>query len=295
MKVLAKGYNMDGILVINKEKNYTSRDIVNIVSKVYNTKKVGHTGTLDPMAEGVLIICLNKALKVSEFITADDKEYIAEVNLGIETDTLDITGNVLNAKDKYVTKEEIEEVLKSFIGKYNQEVPKYSAVKVNGKKLYEYARNNIDVKLPIKEVSIYNLELIGDVIDNKFKIKCLVSKGTYIRSLIRDIGNKLDTYATMSSLIRTKQAGIDISDANTLDEVKEGHAKIYKIDEIIKLPKVKLIDKDSLKKVKNGAKIELNNSNDKVFIVDEFDNVIAIYEKVNNSNEFRLVKMINNE
>jgi len=286
---------MDGILVVNKEKDYTSRDIVNIVSKVYNTKKVGHTGTLDPMAEGVLIICLNKALKVSEFITSDDKEYIAEISLGIETDTFDITGNIINTKVKQVSKEEVEEVLKSFVGKYNQEVPKYSAVKVQGKKLYEYARNNIDVKLPVKEVTIYNIELIGDIVDNKFKIKCLVSKGTYIRSLIRDIGKKLGTYATMSSLVRTKQAGIDISISNSLEEVKNKQAKMYRIDEIIKLPKIKITNEAILKKVKNGAKVTLDDNEDKVFMVDKFDNIIAIYEKINNSDEFRLVKMINNE
>ena len=286
---------MDGILVVNKEKDYTSRDIVNIVSKVYNTKKVGHTGTLDPMAEGVLIICLNKALKVSDFITSDDKEYIAEVSLGIETDTLDITGNIINTNNKLVKKEEVEAVLKSFIGKYNQEVPKYSAVKVQGKKLYEYARNNIDVKLPVKEVTIYNIELIGDIVDNKFKIKCLVSKGTYIRSLIRDIGKKLGTYATMSSLVRTKQAGIDISISNSLEEVKNKQAKMYRIDEIIKLPKIKITNEAILKKVKNGAKVTFDDNEDKAFMVDKFDNIISIYEKINNSDEFRLVKMINNQ
>ena len=210
---------MNNIIVINKEKGYTSRDIVNIAQKVYKTKKVGHTGTLDPIAEGVLIICMNKALKVAEFITSDIKEYIATLTLGFETDTLDITGKTIYTSSKKVNKEEIQKVLNDFIGKYNQEVPKYSAVKVNGKKLYEYARNNIDVKLPKKEVTIYNIELISDITDNKFKIKCLVSKGTYIRSLIRDIGRKLETYATMDSLIRTKQGEIDISMTSSIKEL----------------------------------------------------------------------------
>lgn len=284
---------MNNIIVINKEKGYTSRDIVNIAQKVYKTKKVGHTGTLDPIAEGVLIICMNKALKVAEFITSDIKEYIATLTLGFETDTLDITGKTIYTSSKKVNKEEIQKVLNDFIGKYNQEVPKYSAVKVNGKKLYEYARNNIDVKLPKKEVTIYNIELISDITDNKFKIKCLVSKGTYIRSLIRDIGRKLETYATMDSLIRTKQGEIDISMTSSIKELKENKAKTYKIDEILKLPKIKITDETILKKVKNGSNIDVDIKDNKVFIVDKLDNIIAIYEKIN-KDEAKLLKMIDN-
>lgn len=284
---------MNNIIVINKEKGYTSRDIVNIAQKVYKTKKVGHTGTLDPIAEGVLIICMNKALKVAEFITSDIKEYIAILTLGFETDTLDITGKTIYTSSKKVNKEEIQKVLNDFIGKYNQEVPKYSAVKVNGKKLYEYARNNIDVKLPKKEVTIYNIELISDITDNKFKIKCLVSKGTYIRSLIRDIGRKLETYATMDSLIRTKQGEIDISMTSSIKELKENKAKTYKIDEILKLPKIKITDETILKKVRNGSNIDVDIKDNKVFIVDKLDNIIAIYEKIN-KNEAKLLKMIDN-
>ena len=284
---------MNNIIVINKEKGYTSRDIVNIAQKVYKTKKVGHTGTLDPIAEGVLIICMNKALKVAEFITSDIKEYIATLTLGFETDTLDITGKTIYTSSKKVNKEEVKKVLNDFIGKYNQEGPKYSAVKVNGKKLYEYARNNIDIKLPKKEVTIYNIELISDITDNKFKIKCLVSKGTYIRSLIRDIGRKLETYATMDSLIRTKQGEIDISMTSSIKELKENKAKTYKIDEILKLPKIKITDETILKKVKNGANIDVDIKDNKVFIVDKLDNIIAIYEKIN-KNEAKLLKMIDN-
>ena len=136
---------MDNIIVINKDKDYTSRDVVNVIGKIFNTKKVGHTGTLDPLATGVLIVCMNKALKVVDLITASDKEYIAKVVLGIDTDTLDITGNIINECRTNVNVDMVKSVLNSFIGKSIQEVPKYSAVKVNGKKLYEYARNGIDV------------------------------------------------------------------------------------------------------------------------------------------------------
>ena len=136
---------MDKIIAIDKPKDYTSRDIVNIISKKLNTKKVGHTGTLDPLATGILVICTDKYLKLVENLMNHDKEYIAEVIFGIETDTLDITGNILNKKEKELNNEDLINVLNSFKGKSIQEVPKYSAVKVNGKKLYEYARNGVEV------------------------------------------------------------------------------------------------------------------------------------------------------
>ena len=139
---------MNGILVVNKDLGYTSRDVVNITSKVLNTKKVGHTGTLDPMATGVLVLCVGNGLKLCELLTEHDKEYIAGITLGIETDTLDMEGTVLSTKSVDINKDKIYDAVNSFKGSYMQEVPKYSAVKVNGKKLYEYARNNIDVKLP---------------------------------------------------------------------------------------------------------------------------------------------------
>ena len=200
---------MNGILVVNKPKNCTSRDVVNIISKKFNTKKVGHTGTLDPIAEGVLIIPIGKSLKVSELLTAEKKEYIAKVILGYETDMLDITGTEIKRNNPQVTVDELKKVLNSFIGKSMQQVPMYSAVKVNGKKLYEYARNNIEVTPPTKEIEVYSIELIDNPIyledTIEFTMKCEVSKGTYIRSLIRDIAYKLNTYGTMKELIRTKQ------------------------------------------------------------------------------------------
>ena len=150
---------MNGILIVNKDLGYTSRDVVNIVSKVLNTRKVGHTGTLDPMASGVLVLCVGNALKLCELLTNHDKEYVAGVTLGIETDTLDIDGKIISTEDVDIDEDKIIDVVNSFKGSYMQEVPKYSAVKVNGKKLYEYARNNIDVDLPSKMVNISNIEI----------------------------------------------------------------------------------------------------------------------------------------
>ena len=181
---------MDGILILNKEKNMTSRDVVDAVCHKLGTPKVGHTGTLDPMATGVLVVAVNRALKLVEDITALDKEYIAEVTLGIKTDTYDITGTILEEKSEHIEKDELIKVLNSFKGQYHMTVPIYSAVKVNGKKLYEYAREGKEVELPVKDVFIKEIELI-DFQDNKFSFKCSVSKGTYIRSLINDICNNL--------------------------------------------------------------------------------------------------------
>ena len=156
---------MDGIIVVNKPKGITSRDVVNKVCKKFNTKKVGHTGTLDPIAEGVLVICIGKATKLVEVLTSLEKEYIAEVKLGILTDTLDVDGLVLKEEKTEIKREELEKVLNSFVKEYNQEVPIYSAVKIGGKKLYEYAREGKEITLPSRKVNIKNIELLD--YDNK--------------------------------------------------------------------------------------------------------------------------------
>ena len=244
--------NLSGVLYVNKPKGITSFDVVNKISNIFGIKKVGHTGTLDPLAEGVLIVTLGKATKIAELLTAEDKEYIAGILLGIETDTLDITGKVTKHKPVDLTKY-IEKVVNSYQKTYLQEVPIYSAIKVNGKKLYEYARNNEKVELPKKEVTIKRINLLSSDNDT-FMIKALVTKGCYIRSLIRDIGLSLDTYATMTTLIRTKQGKIDINETNTLEEIKMGKAKLHTIDEVLDYPVIK-VDKELEKRIRNGQKL----------------------------------------
>ena len=271
---------MDGLLIINKEKNMTSRDVVNKVCKLLNTKKIGHTGTLDPLATGVLVLAVNKGLKIVEDITSLDKEYVAEVTLGIETDTLDITGNILKKENVNVSEKEIDDVLKSFIGYYNMEVPLYSAKKINGKKLYEYARNNEEVDLPINKVYIYELERISNLVleDDlvKFFIRCKVSKGTYIRSLIRDISKRLNTLGVMSELKRTKQGIFSIDNSYTLNDIENNNYRIIKIDEALILPKIE-VPKDYLNKVKNGNKID-NIFKEEKFYFTINGEIIGIYE-----------------
>ena len=267
---------MDGIILVNKEENMTSRDVVNKIVHILNTKKVGHTGTLDPLATGVLVICVGKALKVQEYITQLEKEYIAEITFGINTDTLDITGNILEEKESYITNEEIDKVLKSFIGDYDMEVPIYSAVKVNGKRLYEYARNNIKVDLPIHKVEINSLERISSVENNKVLIKCNVSKGTYIRSLVRDICKRLNTIGVMSKLTRTKQGKFNIEDCYTLDDIRNNEYKLIPIIDFIDLPKVE-VDESIYKKISNGMKLD-NTYNYDTFCFVYNNEVIAIYK-----------------
>lgn len=272
---------MNGVVIVDKPKGMTSRDVVNIVSKKYSTKKVGHTGTLDPIATGVLVLCIGKATKLVSRLTSLEKEYIATVILGEETDTLDITGNIIDDKICIKTQKEIEEVLKSFIGSYNQEVPKYSAVKINGKKLYEYAREDKNVILPKRMVHIKSIELLGDVTyeNNKtiFSFKCVVSKGTYIRSLIRDIAQRLNTVGIMSDLRRVKQGSFDIKKSIKLENLSNDD--IIPIRNILNVKKVKLTS-DIRRKVLNGAPVDNIYNEDEVLFVDEDE--IALYKSKDN-------------
>ena len=270
---------MDKLLVVNKEKNLTSRDIVNNLTKIFNTKKIGHTGTLDPIATGVLVCLFGKYTKLVDLLTSLDKEYITEIKLGIKTDTGDITGSIIENKKYNITKEEIIKVFEKFPQKYEQTVPKYSAVKINGKKLYEYARNNIEIELPKREVSIFSLELI-DYEKDIIKFKTHVSKGTYIRSLIEDICEKLGTIGTMNNLIRTKQGGFDIEDSFILDDIKNGNFKFQNIHEFLKYPSIEIND-ELIKIIKNGGRIKnIYNVQDKVIFTYQGED-IAIYETNN--------------
>ncbi len=270
---------MNGLLVVNKAKDMTSRDVVNIISRKFNTKKVGHTGTLDPIASGVLVVAIGKYTKIVDIITSEKKEYIATMKLGVLTDTLDTTGKVLGTKDYNFSKDELLNVLESFKTTYLQEVPKYSAVKINGKKLYEYARNNIDIELPKREVTIYDIELLEHNKDT-IKFRCLVSKGTYIRSLIRDIAEKLNTYASMSDLIRTRQGNFNIDNSYSLDDIKNDKYSLLTYKDIfIDYKHIELNDIEYFK-VKNGQKMKFN-INDKLIILTYKNEYIALYEKDN--------------
>ncbi len=270
---------MNGILLVNKEKGMTSRDVVNIVGKILGTKKIGHTGTLDPMATGVLVLCIGSSLKLVELLTNHDKEYIAQLKLGLETDTLDITGTPLKQEPvKNIPEEEVQNVLAKMIGPQKQKVPKYSAVKVNGKKLYEYARKGINVTLPIRDIEIYDLHLIGPIENNTFTIKCHVSKGTYIRSLVRDIGYALGTIATMKELTRTKSGKFLLENTYTIEDIKKGTYQLLSPFDALDLPII-TIDKDLEKKIRNGCVLPKFFEEEMAMIVTKDKTLLAIYQK----------------
>lgn len=273
-------------LIVDKPEGYTSRDVVNIIGKKFKTKKVGHTGTLDPLATGVLVICVNKATKIAELLTSLDKEYIAEFTFGLLTDTLDNTGNILKEESAILKKEDIEKSLKQMIGSYEQEVPIYSAVKVNGKKLYEYARNNEEVELPKHKVDIKELELLDIKYENNktiIKVRCLVSKGTYIRSLGYDIAKKMNSIAIMSSLRRVKQGKFNINDSYTLEQIEQNEYKTLDILDVLDYNKVE-IDEENYKKIINGAIID--NIYNKYVIIFTYNNqVVAIYKTYDKDNK----------
>ena len=266
---------MDGIILINKEKGLTSRDVVNMVCKRLNTRRVGHTGTLDPIATGLMILCVGEGLKLVELLTKHDKEYVAKVKVGIKTDTYDITGKVVEENNNFnLDKDTLENVLNSFIGEYLQTVPIYSSIKVNGKKLYEYARNNLEVDLPKHLVKISDISLLEFNKDN-FTFKVNVSSGTYIRSLINDIGVKLNIPMTMEELKRTRVGDYSIIKASDIDNLK-----IIPIIDSINIKKIE-VDELLLKKISNGVRI--NNIYNEDMVMFTYNNEpVSIYVRDNN-------------
>ena len=277
---------MNGAFFIDKEKNCTSRDVVNEIIKKVETNKVGHTGTLDPLATGVLVVCVGKATKLVSLLTCDNKTYEAEITLGIKTDTYDTEGNILKEENTSVTKEQVIEVLKSFLGEYEQEVPIYSAVKVNGKKLYEYARSNEYVELPKRLVRIDSIELISDIdiINNKqvFNIRVAVSKGTYIRALVNDIATRLNTIGIMSNLRRIKLGNISIDSCKNIDDISLND--IVSIKDLLKEYDMVRVDEELKKDILNGKIIDNIYNTDMIVFIDNEDKVLALYKTYDKDN-----------
>ena len=211
---------INGIINVYKEKGFTSFDVVAKMRGIFHQKKIGHTGTLDPDAEGVLPVCLGKATKVCDLLTDKDKEYKAVLLLGIETDTQDISGEVLNQKDVHVTEDEVKETILSYVGMYEQIPPMYSALKVNGQKLCDLARKGITVERKSRPVTIHSIEIVSmQLREVEMVVHC--SKLTYIRTVCDDIGKKLGTYGCMKSLLRTRVAHFTLENAYTLSKLQE--------------------------------------------------------------------------
>lgn len=223
----------DGILIIDKPAGWTSMDVCAKVRGIFHEKRVGHGGTLDPMATGVLPVFVGRATRAVEFAEHGRKEYVAGLRLGLVTDTQDITGTVLEQRPVSVTREQVETILPRFLGEIRQIPPMYSAIKVNGQKLYELARKGQEVERKPRSVTIYALELLEQTGETEFTLRCLCSKGTYIRTLCHDIGQALGCGGTMSSLRRTMAAGFTLEQAAALEEVqRQGAALLLPTDSL---------------------------------------------------------------
>ncbi len=267
---------MNFVLLVNKTKNKTSRDMVNELNHIFDMKKIGHTGTLDPIATGILVMCGGRYTKLINRLSSLEKEYIADIKVGIKTDTLDITGNILEKKDCTVDKDKLKDVLDSLKGTYSQTIPAYSAKKVKGKKLYEYARNGEEVPVITNEVYIQDIELLK-ANDDIIRVKLKVSKGTYVRSIIQTICDKLGIIGTMNDLIRTKQGYFKIEDAYTIDDIKKGEYQFVDIKKLLNIPTYELNDEE-YNKVKNGNQIKID-SNEIELLLEYHNHIIAIYEQ----------------
>ncbi|SER60783.1 tRNA pseudouridine(55) synthase TruB [Lachnobacterium bovis] len=296
---------INGIINVYKEKGFTSFDVVAKMRGIFHQKKIGHTGTLDPDAEGVLPVCLGKATKVCDLLTDTDKEYRAVLLLGQETDTQDVSGKIINKKTVDVDEAQVKETINSFVGEYAQIPPMYSALKVNGQKLVDLARKGIEVERKPRNVFINDIKIEKiDLPRVTMVVGC--SKGTYIRTLCKDIGDKLGCFGCMESLVRTQAAGFRLEDAIKLSDVetivsRNEIAKYIKpIDHVLcDFPKVKA-NEESQKYVYNGNKLSENNlqthdfefQDDVEYRVYDFeDNFIGIYKYINKEKFLKPVKM----
>ncbi len=281
---------MNGIINVYKEKGYTSFDVVAKLRGILHTKKIGHTGTLDPMAEGVLPVCIGNATKVCAILTDKNKEYIAGFKLGYKTDTQDVTGKVIDTAEVRINEQEIRNCIKSFVGEIEQLTPMYSARKVNGKKLYEYARQGVEVERKTKRVRISSIDILNvDLENNEIYIRVGCEKGTYIRTLCNDIGVKLGCFATMFYLKRTKvdffteENSFKIDEIETLMNSGRIDACMIPADAVFLTYKKVVVKDELLKYIYNGNKLRTDNftesfsENEFVRIYSEKSDFLALY------------------
>ena len=278
---------MNQIIVINKPAGMTSQTVDTKLKHILNVKHIGHLGTLDPIATGVLVVMVDGATKLAPFLENDDKAYLATICFGLKTDTLDITGQVTDEqKNPKVSFDELDKVLTRFQGEITQTPPIYSALKVNGKKLYEYARKGDTVEIKPRNVTIYELTRTSDITaDGEYayaEIKVHCSKGTYIRSLIDDIGKALGIPCCMQKLTRIKSGNFTLANAVEIEDVMCGNYQYYKMQEALQMPLVEITDLDVLNKVRNGMKLSPTTFKEhfKEVALTYQDELIAIYQFV---------------
>ena len=288
---------LKGILNVNKEKGISSARVVSLVRRAFDMKKVGHTGTLDLEASGVLPIVIGKATKVSDYMMTKDKVYETELILGSKTDTLDAAGKIIAKSQKVIDKDQFLEVMNTFRGEIEQIPPMYSALKVNGKKLYDLAREGVEIERKKRKVNIYDIDLL-DFAFPKARIRITCSKGTYIRTLVDDIGEKLGTFAYVDELIRIRVGDLDIKDAIKSEDLlsmakKDLLEKLYPIDTALKDFDKIILDKKYLSNLINGQVVEVRESYGKIIRVyceDEFIGLGNSY-KENNKNFLKMEKV----
>lgn len=256
---------MNGVVLVNKDRGMTSHDVVSRMRRIYRTRRVGHTGTLDPMAEGLLPVCIGSATKAADMITAADKRYIAVMELGKRSDTLDAEGEIYEATDSLtVGSEDVIRAVSRFVGEYDQVPPMYSAIKVNGKKLYELARAGENIEREKRRVKIYSADIMSiDIPFVTIDVRC--SKGTYIRSLCDDIGTELGCGAVMTALTRTETAGFNLDEAHTLSEIEaleRPEDLLIPVDSLFSdMPKIVLNDKQE-RSIVNGVRMTWRGGNE---------------------------------
>ncbi len=283
--------NLSGVINIYKEKGFTSHDVVNIVRKSLDRVKTGHTGTLDPDACGVLPICIGKATKLADYIAADVKEYRAELLLGVSTTTQDTSGDVLEKHEVSLKEDEIKNAIMQFVGEYYQTPPMYSAIKINGKKLYELAREGKEIERKKRLINIFDIKIEKFIGNDRVVFSVLCSKGTYIRTLCSDIGEKLGVGGCMAELLRTRSGNFYLKDSVKIDEFKkivsEGRLDdvLLPIDKILSGYSKVCVSENANKYLYNGNKINVGFvdkrnfcDEEKVLVYDFQGKVIGIYQ-----------------
>ena len=281
---------MNGFIFLDKQIGATSTQEGSKIKRIFNTKKVGHVGTLDPFATGLLIIGVNKGTKAIAFFDELNKEYVATIKLGVATDSMDLDGKVIESKEvPTLFKDKIDEVLRSFLGKSKQLPPMTSAIKINGKKLYKLAHQGKEIDRPLRDIEVFEIELL-DFKNDEITFRALVSKGTYIRVLGSDIANKLGTVGHLISLRRTKVGPFDVKDASKIEDISDKSLKAT-FDVLKQISEVVVVNEQKCEDIRNGKikNLEGNYLHDKLLIVNSNNDVVAMYVK-NSDNKYEFAR-----
>lgn len=284
---------MTGIIIVNKPEGWTSHDIVAKLRRILGERRIGHGGTLDPMATGVLPVFVGRATRAVEFMENADKEYVAALRLGICTDTQDTTGNVISEKPASVSREELEAVLDKFRGEIEQLPPMYSAIKVEGKKLYEYARKGTEIERKTRKITIHELEVVGQREDGDYLLRVVCSKGTYIRALCSDIGDALGCGGAMSALVRTRAGAYRIETAHAMEDIiaagpEKAPEMLVSLDSMFAMYPDAAVNEAGEKRCRNGLAPKLKNApKGKFRLYSESGEFLALCE---NNGEVRVIK-----